>query len=184
MIAALKKHYRRIVLSRLVTDDFPDTKSFLKTLNMWTVANDLASAWTYVKESTIVSGWSPLNNKNEEIIEEFVDFSQFHSSFTQEEIEAWIHIDDSDPGFQIFTDEEIIDLINEDKDPLNLSDVEDDLSESVTEQNQIVTVPSKEVVLDSIENVKSYCQYINENQFNPLLVQFENLKLHVLQLSN
>lgn len=136
LIATLKKHYRRIMLERVCSEDFNSPKDFQKSIDMWTVACDLNEAWSKVKVKTIANAWAPLLKQN--YVEDFerIDFSPYYENFTAEEIENWLHCDDDDPGFRLLNEEEILEAVLNQKDPLDLTNDLDE-NDEVGESNEV-----------------------------------------------
>lgn len=104
------------MLRRLInTDENTTLKDFTASMNLYKVQEDLCDAWDFVKESTVRNSWNKLL-KQPEVVPDTIDLLQLAkqvpelSAISEDEIQEWIDNEDLDPGYQIFTDDEIVDM--------------------------------------------------------------------------
>lgn len=123
VIATMKRTYRtKLLLSKI--EEGCDFKEFWKNYTILDSIYDIASAWDYVKPSTLVKSWRKLfpsieTNVNQTICEEksevmptatLVDLLTSvpgGENVDEENIDEWLECDASVPGFERLTDVEI-----------------------------------------------------------------------------
>ncbi len=122
----MKKLFKRNVLRRLLAFEDLDITKVPLLIDLFTVCEDLSSAWESVEQIHIKNCWKKLYQDvhGEEPIEttEFIDLISLAqqipalSNFTEEELDEWLAAE-----IEPFYDEwQIIEAVNNDKDPLEL----------------------------------------------------------------
>ncbi|XP_048193162.1 jerky protein homolog-like [Perognathus longimembris pacificus] len=121
VIAALKRNYRAGLLQNNL-EEGNDLKSFWKKLTLLDALYEVAMAWNLVKPVTISRAWNQILPTTEE--KEGLDFEEEDISVatvatllqhtrglespTAENIEGWLEVDSTEPGYEVLTDSEII----------------------------------------------------------------------------
>lgn len=126
VLESLKRRYKKKLLRSLVMADEEGTSmfTFLKSVNIKDVVYRSAQAWDDVPSSTLVKSWCKLlqgNDRQHEEIEEIEDevspakfhplFKRLKSDISNEEVMDWLQGTD-DPGHQVLTDEDIVQLVS------------------------------------------------------------------------
>lgn len=120
VIAAMKRNYRAGLLHNNL-EEGNDLKSFWKKLTLLDALYEIAMAWNLVKPVTISRAWKQILPAIEE--KEGLDFDEDISgatvatilqhtkgleNVTPENLEKWLEIDSTEPGYEVLTDSEII----------------------------------------------------------------------------
>uniref|UniRef100_A0A8C3VQD3 JRK like n=1 Tax=Catagonus wagneri TaxID=51154 RepID=A0A8C3VQD3_9CETA len=121
VIATLKRYYRAGLLQNNL-EEGNDLKSFWKKLTLLDALYEIAVAWNLVKPVTISRAWKKILPAIEE--KEGLDFDEEDISVaavatilqhtkglenvTTENIEKWLDVDSTEPGYEVLTDSEII----------------------------------------------------------------------------
>ena len=124
VLVALKRHYKRKLLRRLVIEDDNGASipQFLKSIDMKVVVELLSESWNLIKESTFRKSWrkiipmeSPTASDDHEEIDDTDDYydclHEVGCDVSQEQLDVWLNSDCNDPGFLIMTDEEICETV-------------------------------------------------------------------------
>lgn len=135
VIESFKRYYRKELL-RMVLIGTEHEKTILQVyteINLKDAVYMAAEAWATVKDTTLAKAWNKLLPSDESITapEEPAN-SQFVSQLArlikessgfeecdQENIQDWLECDADDPGYQVLTDDEIIDSVIDDQEPCN-----------------------------------------------------------------
>ncbi|XP_041512663.1 jerky protein homolog-like [Microtus oregoni] len=121
VIATMKRNYRAGLLQNNL-EEGNDLKSFWKKLTLLDALYEIAMAWNLVKPTTISRAWKQILPAIEE--KESLDFDEEDISgatvatilqhtkglenVTPENMEKWLEIDSTEPGYEVLTDSEII----------------------------------------------------------------------------
>lgn len=121
VIATMKRNYRAGLLQNNL-EEGNDLKSFWKKLTLLDALYEIAMAWNLVKPVTISRAWKQILPTIEE--KEGLDFDEEDISgatvatilqhtkglenVTLENMEKWLEIDSTEPGYEVLTDSEII----------------------------------------------------------------------------
>ncbi|XP_005856792.1 PREDICTED: jerky protein homolog-like [Myotis brandtii] len=121
VIATMKTNYRAGLLQSNL-EEGNDLKSFWKKLTLLDALYEVAMAWNLVKPVTISRAWKKILPSIEE--KEGLDFDEEDISLatvatilqhtkglenvTTENIEKWLEVDSTEPGYEVLTDSEII----------------------------------------------------------------------------
>ena len=135
----LKKHYRKSLLRKLLMADAEGLSmvAFVKTINIKDVVYMIADAWENLLASTLSKSWlnilgsscmlspesEPETSNQDESCESLLQ--QVDDTLTPEEVEDWLNVDLNDPGYQLATDDEIIQQVSQCT-PTETSDTEDE----------------------------------------------------------
>lgn len=123
VIETLKRRYRKKFMQELLSEDVP-LKDYWKSIDLKNVVDNVADAWTEVAPETLERSWNKVWPANESASSEIIDectavTNEFLADTTSAlnlesgEFEEWLHCDDADVGYQLLTDEEIIELVVE-----------------------------------------------------------------------
>ncbi|XP_069852903.1 jerky protein homolog-like [Dipodomys merriami] len=121
VIAATKRNYRAGLLQNNL-EEGNDLKSFWKRLTLLDALYEVAMAWNLVKPVTISRAWKqilPTIEEKEGLVFDEEDISvatvatllqhtRGLESPTTENIERWLEVDSTEPGYEVLTDTEII----------------------------------------------------------------------------
>lgn len=151
-IEALKRRYRKALLSELVREqDGSEKESIMDTLkkiNIKSVIYNAAAAWDDVSNKTLQNSWKklwpdiPINEDlseeddndgrggNREIREMLVEIEGCESMEDQE-IADWLNVDQCDPGYQLLSEDEIVEEFSQPTPNENLSS-DDEAEEDAT----------------------------------------------------
>ena len=122
-LEALKRRYRRSILQKLLMQDQAGQSVIegIKGINMKDVVYMCADAWDDIPAVTLTRSWNKLlasdktNDSDQQ--PEGADCQgqsvkslakELDNNLTDDDIANWMKEDSSDPGYQVFTDEEII----------------------------------------------------------------------------
>ena len=123
VLEAVKRRYRRSMLRKLLLQDEEGQSVIegIKGINMKDVVYMSASAWDDIPAVTLTRSWNKLlvsdktaaSNKEtedadseEQSVESLA--KELDHNLSDQEINEWLNEDANDPGYQIFTDEEIV----------------------------------------------------------------------------
>lgn len=81
-------------------------------------------------------------------------------SVDNNEIEEWLHIDDNEIGFQLLTDDEIIDTIDEEE--ADSSDVEYDGGDNVQGETAKTAKDEREEAKKAVSNIQQYIEWFEQ----------------------
>lgn len=119
IIAYMKKNYRTSLLKKRI-EEGNDLKSFWKDYTIIDSIYDINIAWGLVKQTTLVKSWRKILPSventliREEVEVSAFDLAIFSKSLTGREnvdegnINEWINCNANDPGFERFSDEQIV----------------------------------------------------------------------------
>lgn len=135
VIETLKRRYRKKFMQILLSEDV-SLKDYWKAYDMKHVVDNVSDAWTDVSPETLERSWNKVWPANESTSSENIDEcaavtielrADTTSALNMEsnEFEEWLHCDDADIGYQLLTDEEIIELVNEEDENADCDTEED-----------------------------------------------------------
>ena len=156
VLEAMKRRYRKSLLRKLLMVDGEGQSmvTFVKTINIKHVVYMVADAWEDIPSSTLCKSWykllatvpSPgsLPEGSDQSSEDGSQpgetcaqlMQQLDGTLTSEEIAQWMSVDSEDPGYQLATDEEIVQQVSQTAQPES-SDEEDD--EDVSTESSITS---------------------------------------------
>ena len=134
----IKRRYKRDLLLRLLNDDVGSLNiaEFSKTLNIKDAVLMSAKSWDEVDVSSIAKSWNKLlkctdeSDRNSDGARDDVDVDSLLNDMevpSEEKIMEWLRADEGDPGYQEFTEEEIISIAREENEgALTNEDADDD----------------------------------------------------------
>ncbi|XP_050338865.1 jerky protein homolog-like [Bactrocera neohumeralis] len=155
IIETLKRLYRKQLLRRLLTtedSEIETTLKFFKETNLKDCYYMLVEAWNSVEMQTLKRAWNKLlkltlSNSSIKPHDDFKEITEAMKILSigegcdEENIKEWLNCDNEDPGFQILTDEEIIE-------DLNNNERED---EEDTETGEVCQVPSHAEAFEALD---------------------------------
>lgn len=155
VIETLKHSYRKQLLRRLLSADNNGIETMLKffnEINLKDCCYMLVEAWNSVESQTLKRAWNKLlkltlSNSSIKPPDDFKEITEaikilsIGEGCDEENIKEWLNCDSEDPGFQILTDEEIID-------DLNSNEKED---EKETETGDVCQVPSHAEAFEALD---------------------------------
>lgn len=164
VIEALKRRYRKALLQKLLLEEEEGRSiiQFVKQINMKDVVYMTATAWEDLPPMTITKSWNKLlqsgdtnssesslspvdseaqdnNPTNAEVLELA---HQLDSNLEDEDVCDWMNIDSGDQGYQLLTDEEIVQQVTQTNE---IAEEEED------EQCENEDVPSSREVTDMLD---------------------------------
>ena len=121
VLESLKRRYKKKLLHRLLLEDEVGTNiaDFLKQVNMKVVVDFAAESWKEITTTTLRKSWRKImpmkdadETSNEDVrISEFTEvLHQMIVDVLDADVCEWLQSDQADPGFQIFTEDEICGL--------------------------------------------------------------------------
>lgn len=122
VIETTKRLYRKQLLRRLLLADEHDEETFLsvyKKINLKDCCYMLVEAWNSVNSRTLMRAWNKLlkrsrGTENDETENEVLNILEtitnveIFADCDKQDINEWLHVDTTDPGFQVLTDDEIV----------------------------------------------------------------------------
>ncbi|XP_046492917.1 jerky protein homolog-like [Neodiprion pinetum] len=172
----------------------------LKSVSIKEVIFWIADSWNKVLPDTLRKSWStlwPLDSTSQsegtpssdessdtaggtEILDEFCEVMKNHgglSNVNGDDIRSWFHSDNTLNPTDILSDEEIIDIINENIDPLNIENITtqescDILHESINSNSPKVSTTE---VIQAVETLTKYCDDCNLSSQNTTLFELREL---------
>lgn len=141
VIETLKKLYRKQLMRRLLLGDTNDEETIFSTykkIDLKDCCYMLVEAWNGVKSCTLHKSWNKLlkpskdeietpehdNEVPSEILDKMSDISVF-ADCDKNNVNEWLHVDNDDPGFQLMTDDEIVEKLLRGEDFTEDSDAND-----------------------------------------------------------
>lgn len=131
VIESMKRRYRRGFIQQLVTSgDKLNIKDFWKKYTIKDAVYNIAQAWNDLPSQTLQRAWNKLwpqenedntdtethNTDNEEILQLF-DALPGGENIEIDDVTAWMDLDKQDAGFQLLSDDDIIQQVLDPKDP-------------------------------------------------------------------
>lgn len=154
VLEAMKRRYRKAMLRKLLLEDQEGRSivDFVKKIDIKQVVYMIASAWDDVSSLTIAKSWHNLlgsgdncgenqpNVQSTETSQASVQsddqstcemlIHELDGNLTNEDVSSWLNSDSSDPGYQLLSDDEIIDSITTHIPDDDGSDEEEDESDT------------------------------------------------------
>lgn len=125
MTKTLKRLYRKKFLQQLVGgEEEVSLLDFWKSYNLKNVIDNISDAWCDVKNQTLKKAWNKLwpssdpkaaeSNEIDDVTNQIVQ-SEAAASLVldRNEINEWLESDSTQVGYQLFTDDEIVEIMNE-----------------------------------------------------------------------
>ena len=117
----IKRRYKRDLLLHLLNEENEglNTAEFTKTLTILDAALMSAKSWREVEESTIARSWSKVLSLPDVAKHEATDTNlEINSVLAElhvppEERSEWLMLDNTDPGYHEYTDEELVAHVTE-----------------------------------------------------------------------
>lgn len=180
VIETLKRLYRKQLLRRLLSVDEDNAEvviSFFKEMNLKECCYMIVDAWDLVERKTLNRAWNKvLNRENEnaitktddyilEDINELISQIQICQDCDDDDMKEWVTCDSNDQGFQIMSDDEIVENILQRNEQQEMQDDE-------TEENQDVendAGPSHDEALHSLETALKWFEKQTESDTVSLL---------------
>lgn len=124
VIETLKRLYRKRFIRRLVSDDDGiSLKEYWKQYNLKLVVDNVSESWADLTNETLKRAWNQLwpetemlqsdtseTGETDESMIQFLTETGSVLSLENDEIIEWLNCDRSEMGYQLMTDDEIIDL--------------------------------------------------------------------------
>lgn len=124
VIVAMKRRYRKKFIQRLVAEDDTSLIDYWKAYNIKDVVVNVSDAWADVTTQTLQNAWNKLwpqttdSNSDEIVAVTNGILAESNAAFSLEcenDIVEWLNCDDSEVGYQLLTDEEILEIANEEE---------------------------------------------------------------------
>lgn len=188
VIASMKNYYRFHFMKRLVEED-EDLVKFWKSVTIKDAIYAVSKAWDAVKQTTLIRAWNKLLGEVSETQDDFQGFENTETTVAQmrlilmncavkefenvddENMKEWVESDKIDPGYRIFSDEEILNEINGESESEN----EDEVETLVPEQRV-----SCKTALDCMQTVITYFEQQTDTTFTDIL-QLQNFQTKIRQ---
>lgn len=130
VIEKFKRLYRKLILRRLLAaEDEENLISFAKKMNLLDCCYMVVEAWSSLTPTNLSKSWNKLlgtqDQEDESTLEDIVALFKELPGFSDcdwEDAQDWMGCDENDPGYQVLTDREIVDAVQNEED----DDEEDD----------------------------------------------------------
>ena len=179
VLVAVKKRYKRAMLQMLLIDNEDNSTSLMdsvKQIDMKKVVYMSASAWNDITSSTISNSWHQLlragSSQDQSTIdphEEQISCDslavQLDSNLTSEDIDTWLGEDANDPGYQLLTDDEIVQAVTE-----QASDTESDEDEEGEDTVTMQAIPPHKEVASMLDKCLLWYEQQKESRPSSLLL--------------
>ena len=162
VLVTLKRIYKKKLLSRLISADegCVSIVDFLKSVNMKVVIDLIKEAWDEIKDKTLRKSWEkilPLDNEDEVL--QMIDFDQDTESnevaemlgmlniiripaqetgtetqLSEEDVFNWLNSDSNDPGFKVYSDDEICEVVTQESSGNNEANEDDEDEDDEVEE--------------------------------------------------
>lgn len=144
VIETLKRLYKKRFIRRLVSDDDGmSLKEFWKQYNLKHVVDNVSVSWADLSNETLKRAWNQLwpdmesieceTSETDEFMNQFISETSAALSIENNEIIEWLNIDQHEMGYQMMTDDEIIEIAKEDDEAATDSETDDDGGEGYVE---------------------------------------------------
>lgn len=163
VIESLKRNYRKSfveqILRGMTTNASISVDELWKSYNIKDAITNVAVAWDSVTQTNLAHAWNklwpPMSSNGEENVESQPRndesqprihesneirnlLSEANEQLTEEEVSSWLNIDSEDCGFDILSDDEIVESI------LNNGISDDESEEEADENNNSCTISNRE----------------------------------------
>lgn len=137
VIETMKRRYRKKFIQQLVAEENMSLIEYWKKYNLKHVVDKVSDAWSEVSSQTLKRAWNKLwpdlnssvseESECDHLTEEILAGANAAFSVNNDtnEILEWLRCDDKEVGYQLLTDDEIVELV-----------VEDDTNQSENEDNE------------------------------------------------
>lgn len=190
VIATMKRHYRSGLL-QIVSDEHSDLKTFWKNLTLLDAIYELEKAWGKVRSTTLQKSWKKIFRYDEdqnEDIDSDDDDAEFNIPLAElrsilraqnrckdvdiQNIEEWLHIDESLPGYITLTEEDIVNRI--------CDNVEEGGSSDNNSYGDLV-IENRIPHSRALEHVQGLLEYLEQqgNEFLPIKLALHNLRADI-----
>ena len=166
VLESFKRRYRKSLLQRLLLEDEENRSiiDFVKLINIMDVVYMVAAAWDDLPSLTLAKSWRKLLSiesaqESEESVplhtdEQCEDLAiQLDGNIQSEDVIEWMHGDSDDPGYQLLSDDDFVQLVTN---PNQIVEDESDEDESEEYQN----IPSS----GEVKNMLDQCLLWYERQ--------------------
>ncbi|CAG4934403.1 unnamed protein product [Parnassius apollo] len=166
IIETLKRIYRKQLLRRLLSVDEDNVEvvlSFFKEMNLKECCYMVVDAWDLIEKKTLNKAWNRVHNRENEnlitnmddsILEDINDLMlkiQICQDCDEDDMKEWITCDSNDQGFQIMSDDEIVENILQINEQQEMQ--EDETEENIDIEND--AGPSHDEALQALETALS-----------------------------
>lgn len=108
-------------MQKLISEDELSLIDYWKQYNLKNVVDNAADAWSEVSEETLKRAWNKLWPESTDFVdksddlttEDVISIALPTFQLEQNDINEWLECDNNDPGFQLLSDDEIIDGVNQ-----------------------------------------------------------------------
>lgn len=177
-ISTIKQYYRSSMLQRFNDIRGKSLKDFKSSLDLCQAGIDLSLAWNSIEESTLRNSWAKLLQKEKEVqsaeevnLFELIRKIPVFQDLTEEDTKNWLNCDKFDKGYQIFDEDEIVNLLLSNIDPLNLPE---DFNYSSHFSDE------KEDVLKAADTLLRWIAHKNTNKHDNLKMELQKVKTELL----
>lgn len=206
VIETFKRRYRKQFMQRLVIEEEVSLMDYWKSYNLKHVVNNASDAWDKLSMQTLQKSWNQLwpistepcqsselcesteshSNEVETITSEILAQSntafrsnEFSTNLDHDEIIEWLQCDSTQMGYQLLTDDEIIESLNEEENTNTEIDVDYDGSET---QDVVSKKDERKEACQAAANIENFMEwYIHQDDANNidtmLLRRLRNLAL-------
>lgn len=172
VIESLKKRYRKRFIRSLVSEEGTSLKDFWKGYNLKHVIDNISDCWDEIREETLKRSWNKLwpgtemassdiaSTTDLDTRDEFVNSTSTALNLNDEEINEWLRCDEADIGYQLLTDEEIIDAVME----ANTDEENEDDGDDTIERIETEPVDLKEQAKEAASNISKFIEWYEQQE--------------------
>ncbi|XP_053949347.1 jerky protein homolog-like [Anastrepha ludens] len=121
VIETLKRRYRKKFIQDLVSQENIDLADYWKNYNIKNAIDNVADSWSELSSTTLEKCWnnqwpnteSPSNNSDD--VSQVTSTSSVLPLENSETINEWLNCDENDCGYELLTDEQIINEVNDEE---------------------------------------------------------------------
>lgn len=172
VIVSMKRRYRKKFIQRLVAEEEDISLiDYWKSYNLKNVVDNVSDAWADVSTQTLQNAWNKLwpqtteSNANEidsVTIEILSESNVAFSLESENDIVEWLKCDENELGYQLFTDEEILEIVNEEENADSKVDDEYDGSETVGAA--VKNSDSRKEAKQAVSNIEKYIDWYEQQE--------------------
>lgn len=183
VIETFKRRYRKKFIEALISEDNVSLIDYWKAYNMKNVVYSTADAWGELSEETLRRSWNKLwPQTSEETVSETVErdavtnevLAQSAIAFglsDRNELNEWLTCDDANQGYQLLTDDEIIEMIHAPEDTDLEIDAEYDDGSDAVEEVKDARKDAREAVAHLDQFIEWYSKQNDANQVDAILLR-------------